>query len=154
MPTLTELLAAPAVRPRVCADCARLIDDEVARKRGLMAVPLKAGFKVIKGLRPGFIPHAVDFLLDDFCNALQPFYDEWSRQPPESRAGLEQTLVRDSDRVADALLGVTDRRAQRAKNRVVLKTYQKLRGAAKGHVVDALPGLARAIEPHLAAPAS
>ncbi len=151
MATLLELLAGPTKRPRVIADCARLIDDEVDRKRGLMSMPLKAGFKVVKGLRPGFIPAAVDFLLDEFCTALQPFYEAWASRPPEQRPPLAQELSRQQDRVADALLTVTDRRAQRSQNRVVVKTYEKLRGAAKGHVIEALPGLARTIEPHLPA---
>ena len=147
--TLLARLAAPAARPRVCADCARLIDDEVARKSGLSSLPLKAGFKLIKGLRPGFIPGAVDFLLDEFCETLQPFYAEWSALPETDRPPLGAELQRQSERVADALLGVTDRRAERSTNRVVLKTYRKLRGVAKGHVVAALPGLGRTIEPYL-----
>lgn len=146
--TLLARLATPEVRPRVCADCARLVDAEVASKRGLSSIPLKAGFKLIKGLKPGFIPSAVDYLLDEFCESLQPFYAEWSAQPA-GRPTLAAALQRQSDQVADALLGVTDRRAERATNAIVLKTYRKLRGMAKGHVVAALPGLGRTIEPYL-----
>ena len=149
MPTLHELLAAPDRRSRVLTDCERLIDDEVASKRGLTSIPVKAGFKVVKGLRPGFVRAAVDFLLDDFCGALDPFYQRWASEDPASRPPLSEALRRDGDPVADALLGVTDRRAQGSTNRVIVKTYQKLRGTAKGHVREALPGLGRTVEPYL-----
>ena len=68
MTTLTEQLGG-ANRPRVVAACARLVDDEVARKRGLTAMPLKAGYKMVKGLKPGFVPGVVDFLLEEFCQS-------------------------------------------------------------------------------------
>lgn len=142
-----ERLGAPERRPRVLDDCSRLIDSEVASKRGLSALPLKAGYKVIQGVKPGFVRHCVDFLLDDFCLALEPYYQTWSKQSP--RPPLETALRSQSSQVADALLGVTDRRAQRAQNRTLQSLYQKLRGMAKGHVEAALPGLARTFEPYL-----
>lgn len=142
-----ERLANPQNRPRVLEDCSRLIDAEVASKRGLSALPLKAGYKVIQGVKPGFVRHCVDFLLDDFCVALEPYYQAWSQKDP--RPSLESTLRAQAPQVADALLGVTDKRAQRAQNRTLISLYQKLRGAAKGHVEAALPGLGRTFEPYL-----
>mgnify|MGYP001173718012 CR=1 FL=1 len=136
-----------AQRTRVLDDCARLIDQEVASKRGLTALPLKAGYKVIQGVKPGFVRHCVDFLLDDFCLALEPYYQAWSQKDP--RPSLESQLRMQSPQVAEALLGVTDRRAQRAQNRTLISLYQKLRGTAKGHVEAALPGLGRTFEPYL-----
>jgi hypothetical protein len=50
--------------------------------------------------------------------------------------------------VADALLGITDRRAQRAKNQLVKGTYEKLRGQAKKHVETAVPRLGELFERH------
>jgi hypothetical protein len=126
-----------------------LIDEEVGRKRGLSSIPLKGGYKMVKGLRPGFVPGVVDFLLDEFCQALQPFYAKWAEQPAEGRPSLQEALRREQDQVAEALLGVTDRRADRSTNRAVIKVYRKLRSTAKGHVKEALPGLGRAIEPFL-----
>lgn len=147
MPSLKELLGAPGPRPRVIADCARLIDAEVASKGGLSAVPIKLGFAAVKGVKPGFIPSAVDFLLDEFCDALDPFYQRWATSEP--RAPLAQALNRDADAVSEALLAVTDRRAQRSTNAVVKKAYEKLRGSAKQHVKAALPGLGRTMEPYV-----
>ena len=74
MATLTEILGTPPIRQRVIDGCARLVDSEVARKRGLRAMALKAGYRLIKGLKPAFIPKVIDFLLDEFCQAIDPFY--------------------------------------------------------------------------------
>lgn len=142
-----EKLATGDRRPRVIQDCARLIDAEVGSKRGLTALPLKAGYKVIQGVKPGFVAQCVDYLLDDFCLALEPYYQAWAAKEP--RPSLESTLRSQSSQVADSLLGVTDRRAKRAQNRVLIGLYSKLRGMAKGHVEEALPGLARTVEPYL-----
>jgi hypothetical protein len=150
MGKLYEILGANPVRPKVVASCVRLIDDEVARKRGLLAIPLKAGFKVVKGFRPGFIPKVVDHLLPEFCEALEPLYVTWSETPKADRPTLEAALRKEQNSVAERLLGVTDRRADRSTNRVIIKVYRKLRGRAKNHVMEALPGLGQAIEPHLA----
>jgi hypothetical protein len=49
--------------------------------------------------------------------------------------------------VADALLGITDAKAQRASG-VVRKTYDSLRGSAKKNVEAAVPRLGRLVEKH------
>lgn len=155
MPTTTTLLeqltAGPGKRERVLDDCVRLIDEEVSSKGGLLAMPLKAAYKVVKGLKPGFVRGAMDFLLDDFCRALEPFYRSWADAPPESRGPLADALRKNEGAVADALLSITDKRAERSSHTTVKSLYQKLRGAAKGHVIAALPRLARTIQPHLQA---
>ena len=131
--------------------CVRLIDSEVSGKRGLTAIPLKAGFKVVKGFRPGFVGSVVGWMLPDFCDALEPFYSKWSETPEGSRGSLESELRREENRVSEALLGVTDARVDRSSNRVIVKVYRKLRGKAKKHVIAAIPGLGRAIQPFLTA---
>ena len=62
-------------------------------------------------------------------------------------AGCDYVVVAHSER--RQLFGETDKRANRSTNRVIVKVYRKLRGKAKGHVIEALPGLGRAIEPFL-----
>jgi hypothetical protein len=145
---LDQLTVGPGKRDRVLDDCVRLIDDEVSSK-GMMAMPLKAGYKVVKGLKPGFVRGAMDFLLDDFCRALEPFYRTWVDAPKETRGSLEEALRRNQDKVADALLSITDGRAERSKHATVKSLYFKLRSTAKTHVIAALPRLARTVQPHI-----
>ena len=149
MSSLIKILGASERRGRVLTDLTRLVDQEVSGKRGLSALPLKAGYKVVKGLKPGFVRGALDHMLDEFCGALEPFYSKWADQPSDQRVPLSQALQRNAQDVSENLLGVSDRRAERSQNRIVRKTYGRLRKLAKGHVVAALPGLGRTIEPHL-----
>ena len=51
-------------------------------------------------------------------------------------------------RVADALLAITDRKAERSTNGAVKGAYSKLRGMAKSNVESAIPGLAKIVAAH------
>ena len=70
MGSLIDTIKDPAKRAAVLDDCVRLIDAEVAGKRGLTGVAVKAAFKSVKGLRPGMVRQSMDALLDDFSGGL------------------------------------------------------------------------------------
>jgi hypothetical protein len=131
----------------VINDTVSLIDSEVASKGGLSGVALKGGYAVVKKLKDGrMIQIAVDKLLDEFADALSPVYEEYLGDDSSSR--FESYLTRHAKRASDALLGITDAKARRAENKIIQSTYEKLRGQAEKHVVDALPGVGRMIEKH------
>jgi len=132
-------------RKVVIRDTVVLIDDEVGRKSGVTGLALKGGYKVVKKLRGGrMIDDAVDHLLDDFAAALDPMYQAYLDDG--AAATFELYLGPRSDEGADALLAITDAKVKRAETRVIIATYQKLRGQAKKHVVEALPGVGRLID--------
>jgi hypothetical protein len=139
----------PGNRPKVIADCVRLIEEEVDSKGGLSGLAIKGAFMVVKAVKPGFISESVDHMLDDFVSRLEPFHAE-AQQKSEpvgpflnSRAGA----------VADALLAISDERAQRAKNQTVKKAYEKLRPTGKKNVEAAVPRIGRLIAKYASAPA-
>ncbi len=144
MASLQELLGAGDKRAALVDDALRVLDAEVEDKSGLSGIAVKTAFKLVKGISPGFLREVVDHLLDDFLSALDPIYQEaLSRGVPP-----RQQLLQNPARVADALLGITDARAQRAKNQLVKATYEKLRGQAKKHVEAAVPRLGELFERH------
>ena len=149
MTSLSDKLTDPSVRPKVVDACVKLVEDEVASKRGLSGAAIKAGFKVIKGLKPGMISSTVNWLLPDFANAMQPLYDKSTDGAQDAAAAFTDYLGNNTDETADALLGVTDAKAEGAKNKLVKKTYDRLRGSAKDNVKAAVPGLARTMKPFL-----
>jgi hypothetical protein len=144
MPTLRELLAGPEKRGRLIDDALRVLDAEVADKSGLSGIAVKTAYKVVKSVSPNFLREVVNHLLDDFLDGLDPLYQEALTNNVKPR----QHLQANPSRVADALLGITDRRAQRAKNQMVKATYEKLRGQAKKHVEAAVPRLGELFERH------
>ena len=147
MQSLREQLGTGDKRDRVIEDACRVLDDEVNDKSGLTGIAIKGAYKLVKGIKPGFVREVVDSLLDDFLDAMNPLYEEAvSKQQP---AGA---LVRqNTSRAADALLAVTDRRAQKAKSPTIRGAYEKLRPIAKKQVEAACPRLSTLLERHAAA---
>jgi hypothetical protein len=149
MSTLKEVLASPTARPQVIADCERVIEEEVDSK-GLIGLPIKAAYKIVKAIKPGFVSEVIDHMLDDFAERLDPLYQAAvSRNEPvtayfNARPG----------EVAEALLSITDQRAQRAKNQTLKSAYERLRPSAKKHVEAAVPRIARLVAKYTATAAA
>jgi hypothetical protein len=144
MPNLTEALTGESRKSAVVEDCLSLIDAEVADKGGLTGLAIKAGYKTVQGIKPGFVRNVVTDLLPEFAQALEPLYQE---AKANGRA-VREHFTSNSGRVADALLSITDEKAKRAKSAMVKGTYEKLRGSAKKNVEAAVPRLAAMIEKH------
>ncbi|HWL87734.1 MAG TPA: hypothetical protein VNO21_18145 [Polyangiaceae bacterium] len=144
MPKLPEVLTSEANKPAVVDDCIALIDAEVADKSGLSGLAIKAGYAAVKGVKPGFIKQAVSDLLPEFATALDPLY----QQAKGEKKPVSEFFTANTSRVADALLAITDEKAQRSKSGVVKGTYDKLRSTAKKNVEAAVPRLGKMIEKH------
>lgn len=143
MPALPEVLNDASKKPAVVNDCLTLIDQEVSDKGGISGLAIKAGYATVKGIKPGFIKNVVEDLLPKFAEALDPIYQEAKTKSQPVGSYFPQN----ASRVADALLGITDAKAQRASG-VVRKTYDSLRGSAKKNVEAAVPRLGRLVEKH------
>ena len=149
MSTLNEVLAQPGTRTQVVADCEKLIEEEVNSK-GLMGIPIKAAYAIVKAVKPGFVPEVIDHMLDDFSSKLDPLY----QQAKTRNEPVSAHFTARPGEVAEALLSITDARAQRAKNQAIKGAYEKLRGSAKKHVEAAVPRIGRLIEKYDRPPAA
>ena len=144
MSSLPEVLNDAAKKPAVIADCLTLIDAEVSDKGGFSGLAIKAGYAAVKGVKPGFIRDAVESLLPEFSKALDPIFQE----AKSKGVAVSTHFVSNSSRVADALLTITDAKAQKSPHGVVKGAYEKLRGTAKKNVESAVPRLGKLIEKH------
>ena len=144
MGNLTEALTADLKRGAVVDDCLALIDAEVADKGGLTGLAIKAGYRTVQGIKPGFVRQVVTDLLPEFARALEPLYEE----AHASGHSVREHFVANTPRAADALLSITDEKASRSRSGLVKGTYDKLRGSAKKNVEAAVPRLAAMIEKH------
>lgn len=142
MASLKEALTDDAKRKAVVEDCVQLIDAEVADKGGMSGMAIKAGYKAVKGIKPGFIPKVVNDLLPEFSQALQPIYDE-AKEKNQPVAGY---MTQHGGRVAEALLAITDGKAERSDKGIVKSTYKRLRPSAKQNVEAAIPRLGKLVE--------
>lgn len=144
MTELRERLGVEPKRSEVVRDACRVLDEEVEDKSGLGGLAIKAAYSLVKGVKPGFVAEVVDALLDDFLDALDPTVREARSRGEEPAAHLQKN----ASLVADALLAVTDRRAERAQRPAIRGAYDRLRPTAKKHVEAAAPRLARMLEKH------
>lgn len=145
---LSEYLSEPAARPAVIADACALIDREVAHTSGISGMAIRSAYRVMSGLRPGMVAGAVDSLLSPFSDQLDPFYQEHVA----TGVPLEEILLTQRSSMADALLSITDDRADRTSNKTLRRAYQRVRPAARQHVEAAAPGIAGLITAHAPGP--
>lgn len=143
--TLRDILLEPSRRPVVVSDLQELVGQEVSSKGGVSGAVIKTGYAAVSKLKPGAVPNAVDRMLDQFADALQPFYSDY-------RAGGggdfgSYLSGRPSD-AANALLGVTDARAESTSSDAMKKAYSKLRPHGQKNVEEALPRLGALIDKH------
>ena len=143
MPTLVEQLGKEPRREQVIKDCADLIDAQV-KKQGFI---IKGAYSTIKAIKKGFIQETVDAMLDEWLTEIQPHYEKWEATKSST---LEAFMVARGEDIAEDLLKVTDRRAEKTSHTTAKKMYGKMRGGAKKQVVEAIPDLAKMLEKNLA----
>jgi len=139
---LNDVLSDEVKRASIIEDVCRLVDDEVGKQRGLSGVAVKAGYKLVQGVKPGFVRNVVQALLPEFAVALEPIREQAVAQG-QTVSGYFSAHTAE---VAEALLAVTDGRAQSSEHGSVRGAYGKLRGSARKNVQSAVPGLGRIIE--------
>ena len=139
---LKEKITAPETRPVVVKECVELVESEVSGK-GLL---IRGAYKTVKKIKPGFVQSAIDGLLDDWLDKMEPFYGDWRK---DGSGGYSDYMTSRKTEVADELLTVTDERAKSSKHKTAAKMYNKLRPSALKNVESAVPGLGKLIEKHL-----
>lgn len=139
---LTDVLNDEAARASIIEEVVSLVDGEVAKQRGISGVAVKAGYKLVQGVKPGFVRNVVQALLPEFAAALDPIREQALSQG-QSVSGYFQAHAAE---IAESLLAVTDGKAQRSDHGSVKGAYTKLRGSARKNVEAAVPGLGAIIE--------
>jgi Family of unknown function (DUF6918) len=132
-------------RGAVVADLQDFVDQEVAAKGGLSGGVIKTGYAAVKRIRPGIIRSAIDSMLDEFVDALEPHWTAYRSQPVP---GFGAFLAGRPQEVAQSLLAVSDRRAQRSNRAAVTSVYGRLRPKGEQNVIEALPRLGDLVERH------
>ena len=144
MATLREVLLTEEKTPDVLRDCSRLLDSEVSRKKGVSGFAIKAAYKAVKTIKSGFIDGVLADLVPEFCDALNDIHEA----SLEKDGTFGDYMKSHQNEVTSALLTVTDGKADRSTNRLVERSYGKLRGKAESNVKEAIPGLARVMDQH------
>ncbi|HEX5656480.1 MAG TPA: hypothetical protein VFX59_04760 [Polyangiales bacterium] len=140
MGTLRELASDPTKREGLLQDALKAVDAEVSDKGGISGMAIKAAYMMAKGVAPGILYKAINAMADEFLDALQPFYDQSKAKGVALRAYLDPTDKKLE--ASNALLAITDARANQEQGGALKKGYEKLRPTAQKHVEQAIPRLA------------
>lgn len=140
MSALATVLADASVRPELVKECCAIIERQVDAKKGFSGIAIKGAYKTVKAIKPGFVPGVVDALLDEWMAKLALFEDEHVGAGG-SLASLPTYLLTHKERVAEALVSVTDARAETTKHKTAQKLYLRFRPSALANVEEAIPEL-------------
>lgn len=148
MTSFREILEEPRVYPRVVDDCLQVLEEEVSKKSGLSGMAIKGAYKILKSVQNGrVLRKAVETLLPEFAQKLDPYYLEYCQQnEPGSWEGFLRPRY---ETIAHELLEITDAKVERTRERALRSAYEKLRPRAHKEVVASLPALARMMKRYL-----
>jgi hypothetical protein len=141
--TLQEILLTPDTQPQVTADCLTLIKQEVSAKSGVSGTAVKLAYKTVNAFASGYLQSMVENLLPDMIAKLEPYWADFNASGASS---FGDYLAKRGDEVSDALLSVTDARAQNSERPTILKAYRTVRGGAAKHVKAALPAVGALVQ--------
>ncbi len=138
-------------RPEALIDeVAALVHYQVDHQSAVRKLMLKAAISVLNAIKPDAVRHVVSDLLPKFADALDPLFQEFHR----TRGGDFSEFLQDhQEETVNALISVTDQRAESFGHVAVSKVYARLRPTAKNEVSAALPALSIILSAHLNRPA-
>ncbi|MBF0352464.1 MAG: hypothetical protein HQM11_15645 [SAR324 cluster bacterium] len=143
---LVDLLLAAEKKASLVQDFVKLIDAEVEAKKGLGGMAIKTVYKLANSVNANLVPEALNNLLPEFIQALNPFYEKFKQTQEQSFTAFIQNKANE---VTNALLSVTDQRAARTHHKTLKAGYEKLRSTAETQVNTALPKVAGIIEKYI-----
>lgn len=142
--SIKDRMLDPQVRPHLVKDCCGLIDQGVKSIKGFSGLAVSGAYSTVKAIKRGFVEGVVEALLPEWMEKLELFEQE--HQGKGRTDALSSYLVEQQDRVAEALVEVTDKRAETTKHKTAAKFYNRLRPSALQHVKDNIPALAGLVD--------
>ena len=136
MATLQEILLTPDTQPKVNEDAYALIQQEISGKSGISGTAVKLAYKTVTTFAPNHVHYMVESLLPEMVDKLEPY---WAEFGASDDAEFGTYLARHGEKVAEALLTVTDARGKASSRPVITKAYGAVRDRATKHVIAALP---------------
>src|SRR5262249_54208273 len=128
---------------QVATDCQALVEQELSAKSGVSAAAIKLAYKAVTTFAPGYYEFTVESMVPSMLEQLQPF---WSDFQAAGGGNFGDYLVKRSDEVSEALLGVTDAMAAASPRPAIIKAYNAVRGSAGKHIEAALPAVGVLVE--------
>ncbi|MCW2931433.1 MAG: hypothetical protein JWM19_2395 [Actinomycetia bacterium] len=141
--TLHDILTAPETMPNVVKDGIALVDGQVSDKSGISGAAIKLAYKAVTTFSPDHIEYMVFTLLPQMAEKLQPYWDDFRA---DGGGVFGDYLAKRGEEASEALLAITDARAEGSGHPVIVKAYKSVRGSAAKNVQAALPDLGALVQ--------
>ena len=141
--TLQEIMLAPQAQPRVIDDALALVDQQISDKSGISGTAVKLAYKSVVSFSAGHIRYMIEQLMPAMLEKLQPY---WADFQVSGGGVFGDYLSKRAEEVAEALLSITDARAEGSGRPVIVKAYKSVRGGASKNVQAALPDLGALVQ--------
>ncbi|GAB3676264.1 DUF6918 family protein [Salinisphaera aquimarina] len=138
---LAQRLLAPETFPALTADACALVEKEI-KKRGMT---MRTAYGVALKVKPDLVTRTVTELMPGFVAELEPCYAVFQNS---GSIDLRAHFIANAETVADAMLSVADRRAQRIHSRAISSGYKRVRGRARREIIDTMPQIADVLARH------
>lgn len=143
MATLQEIMLAPQTQPSVVRDALALVDEQISDKSGISGTAVKLAYKTVVTVSPNHVQYLIEQLMPKMLDKLQPY---WEHFQVSGGGAFGDFLAKNGEQVAEALLEVTDERAERSGRPIIVKAYKSVRGSAAKNVQAALPELGALVQ--------
>ena len=143
MGVVKDRLLDEAVRDEVISDCVKLINSEVASKKGVSGMMIKGGYKAFQKFKPSIVNDAVEALLESFTEVLDGVYEDYLDE--NSKTPFDAWASRKKPAIANSMLGITDSIIQNSDKPAIKKMYGGMRKIAQKNVEEAVPGISRLV---------
>jgi len=140
---LQEILLAPETQPQVIEDCNMLIKQEVSDMSGISGTAIKLAYKTVIAFASNHVRYMIETLLPKMVEQLEPYWADFSAS---GGGDFGDYLSKRGDEVSEALLMVTDARAEASDRPTIVKAYRSVRAGAGRHIQAALPRVGEMVQ--------
>src|SRR5215510_7297109 len=141
--TLQEILLEPETQPQVIEDCNMLIKQEVSDMSGISGTAIKLAYKTVIAFASNHVRYIIETLLPKMAEQLEPYWADFSAS---GGGDFGDYLAKRGDEVSEALLTVTDTRAEASDRPTIVKAYRSVRANAGKHIQAALPRVGEMVQ--------
>ena len=141
--TLQEILLEPETQPQVIEDCNMLIKQEVSDMSGISGTAIKLAYKTVIAFASNHVRYMIETLLPKMVEQLEPYWADFSAS---GGGDFGDYLSKRGDEVSEALLTVTDARAEASDRPTIVKAYRSVRAGAGRHIQAALPRVGEMVQ--------
>ena len=145
---LKDILLAEDYRDTAVARITGVVEQQIARRKGLSGAGLRTALKMAKSNRPDMLPTVINRLLPHFCEALEPYFQQFQAS---DETDFQHFVMQRESELTEAMLSVTDGRAEQTQKKTFKRMYKQLRGTAGDELSAALPDIAALVQARLPA---